>query len=171
MDATQFDRMTRTLARRADRRQVLAGAVAAAAAAVIGRGGAGAQWVSPPAVFVCGGYADTPCPTGRQCVYPADACDDPSLGCTGMCVAIPDGGGEACGSAICGNGEYCCNASCSRCVPNGKGCTREFCPNQPVGVVCDQNVCQPGEVCCPGGCGICTTPGGVCPAIACLPGA
>jgi hypothetical protein len=36
-------------------------------------------------------------------------------------------GGAPCNQVTCGAGEYCCNASCSRCVPIGQGCTRELC--------------------------------------------
>lgn len=35
--------------------------------------------------------------------------------------------GASCGGATCGAGEYCCNPSCSRCVPFGMGCTQESC--------------------------------------------
>ena len=35
--------------------------------------------------------------------------------------------GQQCGNAVCGKGTYCCNASCSRCVPKGMFCTQEDC--------------------------------------------
>ncbi|MEM6931232.1 MAG: hypothetical protein AAF602_30150 [Myxococcota bacterium] len=35
--------------------------------------------------------------------------------------------GAPCGEATCGLGEYCCNASCSACVPFGASCTQEVC--------------------------------------------
>lgn len=35
--------------------------------------------------------------------------------------------GETCGSKICGKGTYCCNASCSNCVPYGMACTQQVC--------------------------------------------
>lgn len=37
-------------------------------------------------------------------------------------------GGGPCGSVVCDPGTYCCNASCSRCVPFGYFCTQEVCP-------------------------------------------
>lgn len=37
------------------------------------------------------------------------------------------GGGGQCGSAVCGEGEFCCNASCSICAPFGWACTQEIC--------------------------------------------
>ena len=36
-------------------------------------------------------------------------------------------GGETCGEAVCSFGEYCCNESCSACVPFGASCTQEVC--------------------------------------------
>lgn len=43
--------------------------------------------------------------------------------------AIEDDGdaGITCGYAVCAKGTYCCNASCSRCVPKGMSCTQESC--------------------------------------------
>lgn len=35
--------------------------------------------------------------------------------------------GQSCGGAICGKFEYCCNPSCSICVPFGMSCTQEAC--------------------------------------------
>ena len=35
--------------------------------------------------------------------------------------------GQSCGGAICGRGKYCCNPSCSICVPFGWSCTQESC--------------------------------------------
>lgn len=35
--------------------------------------------------------------------------------------------GEACGTAVCGKGTFCCNRSCSICAPNGGFCTQQFC--------------------------------------------
>src|SRR5690606_3615338 len=32
-----------------------------------------------------------------------------------------------CGDALCGAGEYCCNASCSTCVKEGEACTLALC--------------------------------------------
>ncbi len=35
--------------------------------------------------------------------------------------------GQSCGGAICGKGQYCCNPSCSICVPYGWSCTQQSC--------------------------------------------
>ena len=46
------------------------------------------------------------------------------------CSAAPFGdlqAGASCGGVTCGAGEYCCNPSCSRCVPFGMSCTQESC--------------------------------------------
>lgn len=40
---------------------------------------------------------------------------------------IDTGGGEACGSTICGPGTSCCNASCGICTPPGVGCIAIAC--------------------------------------------
>jgi hypothetical protein len=32
-----------------------------------------------------------------------------------------------CGSNVCGAGEYCCNASCGICAPEGGGCIQMVC--------------------------------------------
>jgi hypothetical protein len=40
---------------------------------------------------------------------------------------IADAGNQACGSAVCGAGEFCCNASCSICAPRGGACIEIFC--------------------------------------------
>lgn len=36
-------------------------------------------------------------------------------------------GGTPCGDVFCGKGQWCCNASCNRCVPIGIYCTQEAC--------------------------------------------
>lgn len=46
--------------------------------------------------------------------------------------------GEACGSNVCGEGEYCCNESCGQCAPVGGFCTQQYC-----GSVCGPNDCGP----------------------------
>lgn len=35
--------------------------------------------------------------------------------------------GVACGSTLCGAGQFCCNKSCSLCAPEGGACTQQFC--------------------------------------------
>lgn len=37
------------------------------------------------------------------------------------------GGGDTCGNTVCGDGEYCCNPSCSVCAPKNGGCTLQVC--------------------------------------------
>jgi hypothetical protein len=39
--------------------------------------------------------------------------------------------GVACGNAVCGAGEFCCNESCSICAPEGGYCTKQFCVFEP----------------------------------------
>ena len=80
-------------------------------------------------------------------------------------VVDDGGGGEVCGDNVCRAGEYCCNASCGFCAPEGEGCITIACPPEPVvcnGVVCDEGVLE----CCPGcelGESSCGAPGGGCP--------
>lgn len=40
------------------------------------------------------------------------------------CQPLP---GEECNGVVCGEGESCCNYSCSICVPEGGFCTQQFC--------------------------------------------
>lgn len=35
--------------------------------------------------------------------------------------------GQQCGGAVCGKGTYCCNPTCSLCLPFGMSCTQEVC--------------------------------------------
>ena len=59
-----------------------------------------------------------------------------------------------CGDAVCGAGEYCCNASCGTCAKEGEGCTLEACePSvyQPcAGKECgaECTLCAPGDADC-----------------------
>lgn len=65
--------------------------------------------------------------------------------------------GDPCGATTCGNGEYCCNASCGICAPLGGFCTQQFC-----GEPCNQTTCGAGEFCCNHSCSICAQVGGAC---------
>lgn len=138
--------------------------------------GTGAAAASAEGQF-CGGFAGITCPTGYNCVDdPSDTCDPRNGGadCGGICVknngnARPGSversrgngrGGEVCGSAVCGRGQYCCNASCSLCVPEGNFCTQQVCDDG--GEPCGDSTCGAGEFCCNESCGICAPIGGVC---------
>ncbi|MEZ4252598.1 MAG: hypothetical protein R3B99_30680 [Polyangiales bacterium] len=55
------------------------------------------------------------CAEGYQPFF--DAC-----GCG--CEPMP---GESCGDNVCGDGEYCCNASCGVCAAEGGVCTQQVC--------------------------------------------
>ena len=35
--------------------------------------------------------------------------------------------GEPCGGTVCGVKEYCCNPTCSLCLPYGMSCTQQAC--------------------------------------------
>lgn len=115
----------------------------------------------------------------------ADAAD-----CAAPAAAAPAGdeplflAGEICGSKICGKGTYCCNASCSRCVPFGMSCTQEACNNtqaletEPIEVdhggfhfdqPCGNTVCTGGNFCCNASCSICAPRGGHCTQQICPP--
>ena len=63
-----------------------------------------------------------------------------------------DAVGEPCGSNLCGAGEYCCNASCSLCVPDGNMCTQQAC--EPL--ACGHDECVSGEA-LEAGCSSCAT--------------
>jgi hypothetical protein len=85
--------------------------------------------------------------------------------------------GEICGSKICGKGTYCCNASCSNCVPFGMSCTQQACnATEAVAgerlevdhggfhfeIPCGDTVCTGGNFCCNASCSICAPRGGHC---------
>ena len=72
-------------------------------------------------------------------------------------------GRSTCGENVCGKGEYCCNASCGICAPEGGGCIQLYCEPAPPtgctvialcveGYVWDDKSCS----CVPAG-GTCTT--------------
>jgi hypothetical protein len=79
--------------------------------------------------------------------------------------------GQQCGSVVCAAGTFCCNASCSRCVPKGMQCTQEACSDPTAapesedpsfGQPCGKNTCTNGTYCCNASCGICAPKGGSC---------
>jgi hypothetical protein len=76
--------------------------------------------------------------------------------------------GEPCGTNTCGQGEYCCNASCGICAPEGGFCTQQVC-EPTVGEPCGTNTCGTGEFCCNSSCGICAPVGGFCTQQVCEP--
>jgi len=101
----------------------------------------------------CGGFSGKPCPGSGSCQDdPTDSCDPKAGGadCIGVCVCkqpagacppdrIWDGSpsvcacakvpaGEPCGNKTCGDGEFCCNKSCSVCAPKGGACDLIACP-------------------------------------------
>jgi hypothetical protein len=98
----------------------------------------------------------------------ADASRAPAAAVPDASVAparVEDAGprGVRCGSAICPEGQVCCNASCSTCRPPGASCSQVQCgPISPMSAACGPNTCNVGEVCCNASCGICTPPGGTC---------
>lgn len=119
--------------------------------------------------------APTPADAPADCVAPTPAAGDQEP----LFLA-----GEICGSKICGKGTYCCNASCSRCVPFGMSCTQEACNatealesdrldlghggvhfDQP----CGDTVCTGGNFCCNASCSICAPRGGHCTQQICPP--
>jgi hypothetical protein len=44
-------------------------------------------------------------------------------------VVLPEAifAGQQCGGAVCGKFEYCCNPTCSLCLPYGMSCTQIAC--------------------------------------------
>lgn len=92
----------------------------------------------------CGGYCKKAAPKGNACKDPnrqyvatsPEECqlvkffcaegtpffDDCGCGCdTSTATATP------CGTSTCGAGQYCCNASCGICAPEGGVCTQQVC--------------------------------------------
>lgn len=76
--------------------------------------------------------------------------------------------GEPCGANRCGEGEYCCNASCGICAPRGTGCPAIACVDGGP-PLCGATACALDEICCPGcpGGGSFCTNEAVCPVMPC----
>ncbi|MBI4704523.1 MAG: hypothetical protein HY744_25755 [Deltaproteobacteria bacterium] len=71
-----------------------------------------------------------------------------------------------CGQAKCDPGlQYCCNPSCSLCVPFGAECMQLECG--PGSTLCGPTTCPPKTYCCDPMCGICAVPGEPCPSKGC----
>lgn len=70
-------------------------------------------------------------PSGNAPQVTSESCSElPANALGGNLVFSADevpAAGQTCGGAVCGRGEYCCNPSCSRCVPFGWSCTQESC--------------------------------------------
>ncbi len=77
--------------------------------------------------------------------------------------------GQVCGSVACAAGTWCCNASCSRCVPKGMQCTQEACADEGAGTqaapepeeanlgeACGKTTCTGKTYCCNASCSLCT---------------
>lgn len=101
--------------------------------------------------------------------------------------------GQQCGGAICGKGTYCCNPTCSLCLPFNMSCTQQVCNTtetsleepaipetaipeaQPQGKIifpptqCGNAVCGSGEFCCNESCSTCAPLGGACTQQYCPP--
>lgn len=77
-----------------------------------------AQAAGAPAP-VCGGTIVN-C-FAQPCMNKVARCD------AGVCVVAAAPAGEPCGSAVCGEGLVCCNASCGICTPPGGFCTQQAC--------------------------------------------
>jgi len=161
MDDRRFDEMTRALAGGASRRRVLAGLAAGAIAALSG-GRVRAQENAAACAAIL-------CETNTKC------CE---VDGQGTCVPLDQpcppgsGGGEPCGTAVCGAGEFCCNFSCSICAPLGGACTQQACndagePPAPAGEPCNAVTCGVDEFCCNESCSICAPIGGFCTAQFC----
>ena len=52
-----------------------------------------------------------------------------------------DAGSQSCGSAWCGAGQFCCNASCSICAPQGGTCIEIYCAPDS-GIFGDAGACR-----------------------------
>ena len=66
---------------------------------------------------------DVYCPYGTALdVFGCSICASGGSGGTGGTLDARQDGAIVCGSATCAAGEYCCNAACSLCAPQGYGC-------------------------------------------------
>ena len=103
-----LDDLAKTLARSTTRREALRGIGAAFAAVMI----PGAAVAGPDCAKACKALGLT----GK------------ALGdCISSCAVTGQMSYVQCGSAVCGPGTYCCNESCSICVPIGSTCIQIYC--------------------------------------------
>lgn len=93
--------------------------------------------------------------------------------------------GEICGGVICGKGTYCCNPTCSLCLPFTMSCTQQACISTgadpasvteaggeqffPFPTPCGDTFCGEGEFCCNPSCSTCTALGDYCTQQICPP--
>ena len=174
MDGERFDRLARTMAAGASRRRVL-GTMAAAAGVLLGRAAAGAQFYPGPVLLPCGGSDGVVCPQGMVCVYPADACVDPSLGCRGICSpesAVDPGSDQPaspCSAIRCMAGTHCCDVCGGVCVGLDVSCAAVDCAPVDGGEPCGTAICGDGEYCCNASCNRCVPNGQGCTRELCTP--
>lgn len=178
MDSSRFDALTRRLAQRVPRRQVLAGAMAAGARLVAPSRSAAVDdpHFCPGTTFVCypsycGYFADgsycccsPTCtalnpPCGLICCQSRQSCVDGTCTCTGQVCHGP-GDQQAC---CAGNAPTCCNGVCCLdtqvChLPSGGG-VGECLAACPAGTTtCGQRCCPSGEACIGGACAVLCDP-------------
>jgi hypothetical protein len=95
----------------------------------------------------CGG-GDPPPPDPGGCSGIAALCIEGTAWSVEECACVP---GAACGSAVCANGDVCCNASCGICTPPGGVCTQQLCEPQAGGECTSDSDCALVDDYC-GGC-------------------
>jgi len=108
----------------------------------VGIAGCGSATHPPPDPTGAGGDPrPTICPyicgVGTLCRYPGGSCTEACNPClcraAGGVVVKSCGKPEppqSCGNTTCGEGTYCCNASCGICAPVGGFCTQQFCNHE-----------------------------------------
>ena len=69
------------------------------------------------------GRPNTPCDDGDTVAGPGECVRDDDGSCRWEWLPCP----ESCGGATCGEGTYCCNASCGICAPLDGACTQQVC--------------------------------------------
>lgn len=79
--------------------------------------------------IICQGGAKAPCLVRKDGTCGWDNKCPNVFGGTGGTGAGGTGGttGESCGDKVCGEGQYCCNASCGICAPKGAACILSTC--------------------------------------------
>lgn len=96
-----------------------------------------------PAPEAC--MTDESCGEGRVCDHSVclNPCPPDAIciaACFGQCVdAEPEPEPEPCGNTTCGEGTYCCNASCGICAPEGGFCTQQACAPMPAADSCQDH--------------------------------
>ena len=147
MDASRFDRWTRSLAGHRTRRSALR-AAAAAGAVALGLGAVRADGTGPAPVAAggCAGFG-CPCSDSSTCVSGLVCCGN-SCQTSGYCEMACAGTGSPCPTS-CGQGAACTGCCGGFCAGYGACTTLYYAYQGGACSLADPTACAPGLTCCP----------------------